>query len=262
MPDPIAKPGGKKIAGIDRKWWLLGGGGAAIIVFFVYRRQKAAAAAAAVPTDPNAIDPNDPNAGMPYGTSGFGSTAGGTASSYGYLDQATGQFIGLGGQGVQSTGVLAPPTNAAWAQQASALMTQHGWDELTVDAAIGKYLAGLALTSDQYNIITTVIGLEGLPPNPPVAPHVVGPPPGQVGGGTPVTHHATYAVQLHQISVKTSARALVQRFSSPSANQNSIETALRLTVTDPRNARYLPAYVGTGTYPAKAAVYLHVVTAA
>jgi len=166
----------KKMAGVDLKWWVIGGVGSAVIVWYVYKKQSANV----TPVDTTETDMStDPN------VSGYGDYSGAyssnyqTPSNYGYFDQATGQFIGLGG----TTGVTGPSTNAAWSQQAIAYLTNQGYDPVTVTAALGKYLLGYALTQEELNIVTAAIGVEGYPPNSPPPPHLI-PPTGQTGTGT------------------------------------------------------------------------------
>ena len=94
----------------------------------------------------------------------------------------TGQFIS--GAGAQSSGgvILAPSTNAEWAQQAEAYLSNIGYDAQTVAAALGKYLTGQTLTSDQSAIVAAAKGFFGNPPTTPPLPPTTTPPPGQGGG--------------------------------------------------------------------------------
>jgi hypothetical protein len=127
--------------------------------------------------------------------------------------------------------------------------------------ALGKFIAGGTLTADQYATVQAAIAQTGYPPGNIPQPHMATPSGQTTGTSITGQHHWTYGVQYHQISVATPARGLVQRFSVSNAIPNAIEIALRATASDPRNARYLPYYTTHGgAYPAKAGVWVHVVT--
>lgn len=237
-----------QISGVDVKWWVVGGALAGGVVWWAYKRNKAAAA---TPTDAGI----DPATGLPYaGTSPIPPTTGVTPSAYGYIDPSTGAFIG--GSGAQQI-ITAPSTNAQWAQEVEAYLTQLGFNPLTVATAIGKYLTGQFLTPEQLSIVQSALGFKGKPPVLVPPPQLL-PPSGQTSGS-----RYQYTTQYHQIGVATSGRALVQRFSDQSvATPDRIESALRSTVSDPRNLRYRAYYSGhNGRFPAQAGITVHVVKA-
>lgn len=238
----------KKISGVPLKWWLLGGTAAAVTVWYVYKRQIAATT---VPADTGTGDSSASGYGDFSAASGGAYASNyGTPSNYGYLDQTTGQFIGVGG----TTTVTGPGTNGAWTQQAAAYLIMQGYDPITVITALGKYLAGTAVTQSEYNIVTSAIGVEGLPPDGAPPLHMI------PATQTPPTAKPVYAVQTHQLSAATPARQLEQRFSVAGASAGSIESALRKTVGNIRNARYMPYYTSHGgVWPAKSKIYLTVV---
>jgi len=73
-------------------------------------------------------------------------------------------------------------SNSAWAQAATAGLTDIGYDGPTVSAALGAYLTGTPVTPDQVKIINTAIAEFGPPPIGnfqiiPVPPKPPGPPP-------------------------------------------------------------------------------------
>jgi len=159
----------KKIAGVDLKWWVIGGVGSAAIVWYVYKKQ--AASTAAIPAD-TSTDPNLSGYGDYSSADGgaYGSNYS-TPTNYGYYDQATGQFVGLGG----TTVVAGPSTNSAWVQAAAAYLINQGYDPITVIAALGKYVSSQGLTAlsqTEYNIVTAAIGIEGQPPETIAPPHL------------------------------------------------------------------------------------------
>jgi hypothetical protein len=181
---PPTRPGMKKPMKKSTKTWLIVGlvGAAGITIYFVMRaRQNSASATSA--TDPNI----DPSTGIPYSQEygGYGASGlGGTPSLYGYYDPNTGQFI----TGVGSTGsggvVTAPSSNAEWAQQVEAYLSNLGYNPMTVAAAIGRYLAGLPLTANARAIVEAALGFYGNPPQgaPPIKSQGGGGG-GQGGGG-------------------------------------------------------------------------------
>lgn len=127
----------------------------------------------------------DPATGVPFAQEygGYGAAGGaGTPSLYGYYDPNTGQFISGAGAGGSGGFVLAPSTNAEWAQQAEAYLTGIGYDAMTVAAALGKYLTGQTITSDQAGIVAAAKGFFGTPPQP-FTPGPVTNPGGQGSGG-------------------------------------------------------------------------------
>ncbi len=187
-----------EIQGIKTRWWVIGGIGAAGVVYWAYKRQQASAAAAQTSTQ----DPNiDPNTGLPYSAeygSGGSSPVGLTPSLYGYTDQ----FGNLITPGTGQPIVTAPTTNAAWAQQAESYLTnQGGYDGPTVIAALGKALAGIALTDNELAIVQAASGFLGPPPQgwPNGAPH--GSPPGGQGVTGPIATRTyspgTTAIVVH-----------------------------------------------------------------
>lgn len=110
------------------------------------------------PTDPNSTDPAT---GLTYGDEqqgsygfGFGGTGYGGFGGYG---GGTGGGTGGGGGGGFTT-------NGQWAQQAEADLGNIGVDPVALAAALGKYLTGQALTSDQQGLVDQAIALEGYPP--------------------------------------------------------------------------------------------------
>lgn len=207
-----------KIKGI--KWYFWVGGAAAVaMVAYSYRKSSAAAAAPTDPlADPNALSVFDP---------GY-STIGSSLSSY--VDPVTGATIG-GAGAIGPPVVLRPTTNAEWAQQAEAYLTQTGYDSVTVAVAIGKFLFGGGLTSDQFQIVQAAVAFEGYPPVSVPPPHMV-PPTGQTN--PPVTPSGgTFIVpgKLNQhVSLRTVAASLLPR----GANANAIQTELkRLVAANP-----------------------------
>lgn len=103
--------------------------------------------------------------GSPYGYAYAMSPYGYGYGPYGY---GFGAYGGLGG--TYGYGGTTPPvtmtTNAQWAQNASAALTNTGYDATTVATALGLYLNGKPIQqgSTQDNIIQAAIGLEGDPP--------------------------------------------------------------------------------------------------
>jgi hypothetical protein len=182
MPDTYTPGQNAPKKGMSKKgktWLLIGGFGVAgIVVWYVVKNRSASSTSATGTTDPSI----DPATGIPYAQEMGGAYAGGmgtTPSLYGYVDPNTGQFISGVGSG---NTVLAPSTNASWAQQVEAYLQNLGYDPTAVAAAIGKYLTGQALTADQSGIVAAAQGFFGNPPQGAPVP-VTSPPGGQGGGG-------------------------------------------------------------------------------
>jgi hypothetical protein len=145
--------GGKK-----KMYIYIGGGVAAVgVVYFVMMRKNKSAIPAT--TDPNAIDPNAVDPSLAYGDY---STASGLSLG-GYTDPGTGAFISNPSYG-QVGVITAPTSNAQWAQQSIAYLTQLGDNPVTASVAIGKFLMGQALNPDEMQVIQAAIGAEGYPP--------------------------------------------------------------------------------------------------
>jgi hypothetical protein len=181
MPFDMPKSGASKMSG-KKKATLFGG---AVVVggigIYLYRKHAASSATTgATATDPNATDPNaiDPNTGIPYADE----TAGAAPGQLGTYNPVTGTYTpGLGG----IPGGNAPASNAMWAQSAETFLVSEGYDPMTTAAALGAYLVGVPLTTDQYSIVQAALAFEGQPPQgaPPVQT-VGGGGGGQGGGGT------------------------------------------------------------------------------
>lgn len=140
--------------------------GAAIL----YSRHKANAAGSSVATAASTQDPTiDPSTGVPWAEEDSGS---------GFIDPnldsssfTGGQVIGYDGTGNPIYGptsgvtISGPGTftnNAEWAQAFEQQVGSTGND--TVAAALGKYLTGQNLTSDQQTVVTEAIASQGYPP--------------------------------------------------------------------------------------------------
>lgn len=165
MPPPPDLGGKKKLSPKNKK--ILAGAGlvAAGILGYMYYKNRSASSAAAT-TDTSSTDPNaiDPNTGIPYADETDYSGVGTSPGLDGVYDPTTGQYIGTG-VGTALGGITTVSTNAAWAQASEAYLTNLGYDPATTAAALGAYLLGVPLTSDQYAIVQAAIGFEGTPPN-------------------------------------------------------------------------------------------------
>lgn len=108
-------------------------------------QSRNSAASSAAPTDPGFEDPGTlpgVNGAVPSDGS-FGGTTGGTG------DAGTGQIT----------------TNSAWSNDALAKLTATGsYDAGLVAAALGNYLGGQPLSSDQQSIVRAAIAVSGYPP--------------------------------------------------------------------------------------------------
>lgn len=161
---------------LDRRWVIGGavvvGGG---IAFYLYEKSKKTTAAASTATA-------QPGYGYGYGNSyGYGGGSYGYGAGYGYGSFGGGTGGGTGGYaggysggtnyGYGSaygygagSGSAQSTTNAQWSQNAVSALSGEGYNATSVMAALGQYLMGGSLTSDQQAIVSAAIGAEGYPP--------------------------------------------------------------------------------------------------
>lgn len=92
-----------------------------------------------------------------YGYGSFG---------YGLYDPATGQYLGSVGIPPTGTGTVAgsATNNTEWSAAAIQSLSGAGVSATTAALAIGKYLTGKPLTTNEQDIIQEAIGFEGNPP--------------------------------------------------------------------------------------------------
>ncbi len=171
------------VGGVSKKALGIGGVAAVAVVGLVYlRKRKSGSSAATAATsgsgdpyppdgttgNPSDLNSTDPATGMTYGDeqagygdSGYQDTSmGPTYGSTGYYDPNTGQWV----YGNSGTGQAAATTNQAWAQNAIAYLSNQGTDPTALSIALGAYLAGQPVTSDQVSLIDQAIAAEGYPP--------------------------------------------------------------------------------------------------
>ena len=135
MTEPVSVPGAGRIP--RRTVFVVGGIAVALGVFLVYRHRRAQLAA------------------QPTVDTATGSTlnADGTYQNPApVVHQST----------IDTTGGAVPTSNDQWAQKAIGLMPQ--WDPVFVQTALGKFLAGQPLTSDEANAVRVAEALAGPPP--------------------------------------------------------------------------------------------------
>ncbi len=135
--------------------------GLAVVAIYLYRRHQASAAAAAssAPATSTADTSQiDPETGYPYGSPEDQAALQSMGTGYGY-----GTYGGGGDTGgpLPTTGG-GFTTNAQWTQAVEQYFGSDGTD--AIGAALGKYIAGLPVTSDQATIIEQAIAAEGNPP--------------------------------------------------------------------------------------------------
>lgn len=131
MPDTINLPGGGP--GVQKKWVLAGGALVAGIVGYAYLRRSRTTTPVVTPPTPSELPPAD------FST------------------------VSTGG-GVTDTGLQFITTNAQWSADATAKLTDLGYDSVAVSTALGKYLASQFVTSQEAQYIYTAIALSGHPP--------------------------------------------------------------------------------------------------
>jgi hypothetical protein len=158
------------------------------VAYVMYMRHQASAAAATTSTATSTG--TDPVTGLPYSQDNTvdpqtGMTYLAEAQQYGSVSAAEsavagGASYGYGGYGASTSGypvtgyydnsgttlgtTTGYGTNAQWAQAAESGLASIGYTETDVAAALGRYLAGLSLTSDQATIVYAALGEYGNPP--------------------------------------------------------------------------------------------------
>jgi hypothetical protein len=203
MTQPVPSPGKK----LNWKWLALGGVAAVAGVYWYSKKAKAAISP--TPSDSTdsglvATDTGDYGSGSDYSAYGVGGYGvGGYPPGYTY----------------PGAPISVPATNAIWAQQAKQLLVNDGYDAITVDAALGRYLSGQTLTDAQLSIVWAAIAQEGYPPQAVPPPHTA-PPSGQPPATTRLaTPHLGYSgggrigarVVLSWTAVPHATRYLVYR---------------------------------------------------
>lgn len=161
-----------------------------VVIYAAYRKQSAAKSAAASAPSPstaaaspgysndsyppdgttgNPIDPysTDPTTGQTYGDEQIGYSG---ANSAGYIGGGSSPYSGGSGYPLNyatatSGSIPTFTSNAQWSQFAENYMVGTlGMDAQTVGNALGKYLTGQPVTSDQQSIIQQAIAFAGQPP--------------------------------------------------------------------------------------------------
>lgn len=174
--------GGKKFP----KWGIYASviGGIGVLGYALYAKHKSGTSSTSSTSTSTGIDPVtgmdysqdnqvDPATGMTYlseaqeygsvqaAESGFASGGYGGYSSYGMGSYDTGslQYVPNTSTGENYA------TNAQWAQAVEAGLSDIGYSQTDVAAALGRYLSNLSLTSDQASIIEAGIAEYGNPPS-------------------------------------------------------------------------------------------------
>jgi hypothetical protein len=169
------------------------GGAVAIGGYMVYRHHSTTGSwnpwsSTSATSGTNTATGTDPITGMPYSDDSaidpitslsylaeaqqYGSVAAAEASVSAYgQSTATGSGIPVNPASPASTGSINTPvgtsvytSNAAWAQAATAGLTDVGYDGPTVAAALGAYETQTPLTADQVKIVNTAIAEYGPAP--------------------------------------------------------------------------------------------------
>jgi hypothetical protein len=159
MPDTVHTP-----LGNVKKEYLYVGAGALVIVLGVgYYRSKKASDAAAASASAGANTGIDPATGYAYGSAEDAAALGAQGS---YISPSQPYYSGSGGGNYTGGSGQAFTSNAQWSQAAETYMlaADSGADANAIGNALGKYLTGSPVTSDQVSLIQTAIAFEGYPP--------------------------------------------------------------------------------------------------
>ena len=179
------------IGKVPKKGAVIVGVGGAAVLGIVWYRSKQQAASSTSSTDTSQSGEIDPATGYPYGSpedqaalSQIQASSGGYGPLYNY---------GIGGGGGYNPNPQGPgsyTSNAQWAQAAEDyLVNTVGESASDVGNALGKYITGQAVTTDQKAFIDQAIAFAGNVPVPgpdgfpPSIRDVPQPPPPHPGGG-------------------------------------------------------------------------------
>jgi hypothetical protein len=181
--------------------------------------------------------------------------------------------VGTGVNGMWTDVTPVPPTDAptvytdndSWGRAAIDRLVADGYPSAQVYSAITKALAGgtgdNALSVSEFAIWARALVLLKTPPTPVgvPAPSPTGPPGTTTPpAATPKTVEKVSFTRMGRVGIPIPLRAYIAlRSVGSGAGPNAIETYLRNTVNDPRNAAYRKGYSGTGIYPGGAAAYVH-----
>ena len=176
---------------IKKKTAVIGGVSAAAIIGIVwYRSRTTAPAPLGDTTSGSTTDTGiDPATGIPYADENqldSSSLVTGNGQVIGYDGSGSpiygaGSGVGIGGVST-GTGPGSFTSNAQWAQYAEDYMVNTvGGDPNTIGNALGKYIAGQALSADQVQVVQQAIAFAG---NPPVSGNGGFPPSYRTSGGS------------------------------------------------------------------------------
>lgn len=162
--------------------WAIGIGGLGA-VYFAYKQHTNSSAAGSASTG------NDPLTGMPYSQDNSidpltGQTYLAEAQQYGSVSAAEAAYSSYNGSALGSYGPGVPassyytsnggtttgtgvsyPDNATWSQAVEAGLSDIGYSQTDVAAALGRYLGRLSLTPAQAQIIYAALAEYGNPPS-------------------------------------------------------------------------------------------------
>lgn len=149
---------------IKKEYVYVGGGLLVVIVSVVWYRSRQQANAAAATAAAGANTGIDPATGYPYGSA---EDAAALANQGNYINPSQ-PYTGVGGSSSVGTGTGSGTftTNAQWAQFVEQFLESSGAvsDVAPLSAAIGKYITGQPVTSDQQSLIEQAIAIGGYPP--------------------------------------------------------------------------------------------------
>lgn len=150
------------VGGVSKKALAIGGGAAAAVIGLIYIRKRKAQSSSAATAATGDTSTADTTGTSDYVDPGLQDTSQGpTYGATGYYDPNAGQWV----YGNTGTGQAAATTNTQWAQNAIAYLGSNvAMDTAALSAALGAYLQGQALTSDQVSLVDQAIAAEGYPP--------------------------------------------------------------------------------------------------
>lgn len=143
---------------VKKEYLYVGAAGVVLVGIVFYKKKQSASQAAAISAS-GANTGIDPATGYAYGSA---EDAAALSNQGAYINPAP-YYSGSGGSNYVPTQQFT--SNAQWAQAAEQYMQNNaGGDPATIGNALGKYITGQPLTTDQQTIVQQAIAFEDYPP--------------------------------------------------------------------------------------------------
>lgn len=163
MADTVKLP---VVGSVKKQYLWIGGALVAGIAGYAYYRSTVNAAAEAQSTDTVDYGATDTTSADTYGTDygAYDYAYAGSTPDYMNPSVYPDYYDYTDSYGDSSTYLQPPATDQQWAQQAISFLESTGVEAGTASSAVGTYMGGLCLTSDQADLIRRALATAGDPP--------------------------------------------------------------------------------------------------